>query len=132
LLDRTEQGLLCVATPTSDTLVDKARDARLKVLAVADPADAQQRPSAGGHAGHRAGRAQATCRGGDGGTPVELALWAKAANKLLQAGQARDDELPLTSGAVGLAIVGADPTLHRRLRRLRRHRPRLSELIVHL
>jgi hypothetical protein len=48
---------------------------------------------------------RAVCTGGEQGKPVQLALWGNGGKRLGRA--AEPDPLPL--GAVGVAIVAADP-----------------------
>jgi hypothetical protein len=145
-LDPKEAGLLCVATPTDDSLdVDMVADTRLTVTVATDePAGAGDRVGFACREGDRSryhltvardgawriekvidgqlttlssGRKKgvipatglmslrAACTGGEQGKPAQLALWGNG-GKLL--GRAADPD-PLPLGAVGVAIVAADP-----------------------
>jgi predicted Ser/Thr protein kinase len=144
--DPEEAGLLCVATPTDDSLnVDMVADTRLTVtVAIDEPAAAGDRVGLVCREGDRSryhltvardgawriekvtdgqlttlssGRKngvipatglislRAVCTGGEQGKPAQLALWGNG-GKLL--GRATDPD-PLPLGAVGVAIVAADP-----------------------
>jgi hypothetical protein len=144
--DPEEAGLLCVATPTDDSLdLDMVADTRLTVtVAINEPAAAADRVGFVCREGDRSryhltvardgawriekvtdgqlttlssGTKQgvipatglislrAVCTGGEQGKPVQLALWGNR-GKLL--GRAADPD-PLPLGAVGVAMIAADP-----------------------